>query len=204
MILLATNYTTDALLTAAIDAYLADTEVATYVRKGTYGLGRKCDRTDFFINTLHHQTTNLYQDSQPFPGFADATSGIEKFVAPTIYGVFISTPVPGEAADPAIEDIILNESTDGQPNIILAAIAPLDKTTNIVVPITVTPGHTLSSYDASIDLYDSTDITDSFNYQAHGTALPSSITFTLEDFGQHATREIAGDIKVLIDISDHL
>lgn len=73
MILLATDYSSTAELTAAIDIYLSNT-ADIYVTKATYDISRGCDQTDFFINVLHHQVKNGYQDSAPFPGFEGYTS----------------------------------------------------------------------------------------------------------------------------------
>ena len=70
MILLATDYSTTAELTAAIDTYLSN-EAGVYVTKAIYDLSRDCDQTDFFINVLHHQVKNGYQDRELYSGFDD-------------------------------------------------------------------------------------------------------------------------------------
>jgi hypothetical protein len=72
MILLATDYSSTAELTAAIDTYLSNA-ADIYVTKATYDISRGCDQTDFFINVLHHQVKNGYQDRVQFSGFEDYT-----------------------------------------------------------------------------------------------------------------------------------
>tara|TARA_R100000951_G_scaffold44097_1_gene37233 strand:+ start:6122 stop:7735 length:1614 start_codon:yes stop_codon:yes gene_type:complete len=72
MILLATDYSSTAELTAAIDTYLSNA-ADIYVTKATYDISRGCDQTDFFVNVLHHQAKNGYQDRVQFPGFEDYT-----------------------------------------------------------------------------------------------------------------------------------
>jgi len=70
MILLATDYSSTAELTAAIDTYLSNS-ADIYVTKATYDISRGCDQTDYFINVLHHQVKNGYQDRQLYSGFDD-------------------------------------------------------------------------------------------------------------------------------------
>ena len=70
MILLATDYSSTAELTAAIDTYLSNA-ADIYVTKATYDISRDCDQTDFFINVLHHQVKNGYQDRELYSGFDD-------------------------------------------------------------------------------------------------------------------------------------
>ena len=70
MILLATDYSSTAELTAAIDTYLSNA-ADIYVTKATYDISRGCDQTDFFVNVLHHQAKNGYQDRVQFAGFED-------------------------------------------------------------------------------------------------------------------------------------
>jgi hypothetical protein len=70
MILLATDYSSTAELTAAIDTYLSNA-ADIYVTKATYDINRDCDQTDFFINVLHHQVKNGYQDRELYSGFDD-------------------------------------------------------------------------------------------------------------------------------------
>ena len=102
MILLATDYSSTAELTAAIDTYLSNT-ADIYVTKATYDISRGCDQTDFFVNVLHHQVKNGYQDSAKFPGFEDYTgpppihsiSYLDGFN--TTYGTTPSTYTEGSA-----------------------------------------------------------------------------------------------------------
>lgn len=65
------DYAGDAELTAALDAYLAndsanpDTSLV-YLNRAKYDLARKCEQEEFFLNVLHHQTTNGFQDTGKF------------------------------------------------------------------------------------------------------------------------------------------
>ena len=65
------DYAGDVELTAALDAYLAndsanpDTSLV-YLNRAKYDLDRKCEQEEFFLNVLHHQTTNGFQDTGKF------------------------------------------------------------------------------------------------------------------------------------------
>ena len=57
------DYASDAALTAALDAYLANDPANSetsevYLNRAQYDLDRKCEQEEFFLNVLHHQTTN--------------------------------------------------------------------------------------------------------------------------------------------------
>ena len=65
------DYASDAALTAALDAYLANDSANTetsqvYLNRAKYDLARKCEQEEFFLNVLHHQTTNGFQDTGKF------------------------------------------------------------------------------------------------------------------------------------------
>ena len=68
MTILATDYPNDVAVTAAIDTYLANL-AEVYLTMATYDLSRGCSQEDFFINTLHHQLMNGWQDNELFSGF---------------------------------------------------------------------------------------------------------------------------------------
>ena len=65
------DYAGDAELTAALDAYLANDSANSetsqvYLNRAKYDLDRKCEQEEFFLNVLHHQTTNGFQDTGKF------------------------------------------------------------------------------------------------------------------------------------------
>ena len=65
------DYANDAALTAALDAYLANDSANSetsqvYLNRAKYDLDRKCEQEEFFLNVLHHQTTNGFQDTGKF------------------------------------------------------------------------------------------------------------------------------------------
>lgn len=65
------DYASDAALTAALDAYLANDSAnpdtsQVYLNRALYDLDRKCEQEEFFLNVLHHQTTNGFQDTGKF------------------------------------------------------------------------------------------------------------------------------------------
>jgi hypothetical protein len=68
MIIRDTDYANDTQLTAAIDAYLSNASAdpntsAVYLNKVKFDLDRSCEQEEFFLNVLHHQTTNGFQDT---------------------------------------------------------------------------------------------------------------------------------------------
>lgn len=71
MILRDTDYANDTELTAALDAYLSNAAAdpntsLVYLNRAKYDLDRKCEQDEFFLNVLHHQTTNGFQDTPKF------------------------------------------------------------------------------------------------------------------------------------------
>lgn len=71
MILRDTDYANDTELTAALDAYLSNAAAdpntsLVYLNRAKYDLDRKCEQEEFFLNVLHHQTTNGFQDTPKF------------------------------------------------------------------------------------------------------------------------------------------
>mgnify|MGYP003109361487 CR=1 FL=1 len=68
MIIRDTDYANDTQLTAAIDAYLSNASAdrntsVVYLNKVKFDLDRSCEQEEFFLNVLHHQTTNGFQDT---------------------------------------------------------------------------------------------------------------------------------------------
>ncbi len=76
------DYPDDSELTAALDAYLAndsanpDTSLV-YLNRAKYDLDRKCEQEEFFLNVLHHQTTNGFQDTGKFAELPTYTISVD-------------------------------------------------------------------------------------------------------------------------------
>ena len=76
------DYAGDAELTAALDAYLANDSAnpntsLVYLNRAKYDLDRKCEQEEFFLNVLHHQTTNGFQDTGKFAELPTYTISVD-------------------------------------------------------------------------------------------------------------------------------